>query len=315
MPTATRKLAADLGTRYGSAVTKTALLMIALLAASAHAEELQMNDPNYEVLIEVRKSIDGSWYREDNKGPWLVSDDAGDMSGARCTAALAAAAKAGVPSTRKIPLQNDNPELMKGEHALADLKPVCANIERLAKIRVWEKWAIGAARGTAGGSNDARQFARCKETYDELLKAGVAKTAKVQEREILADDQTTKIKWSGTVGDLQAKHCDNPSKKNLAATADREAPYRKVLKADKLSMALTTGQFYVLGGALVSDPGKLAAAKVWFSDTQSANSDRKTCNGGQEIHTLVRYQFDAGHKLVKTTDSLHCGKVPAKAFK
>lgn len=296
-------------------MNKLAALLISVLAASSvDAEPLQMNDPNYSVLVEVSTSIDSAWYRDGGAGAWLVADDAGDLGGAKCTKALAAAAKAGVPGSRKIPLQNDNPELMRGEHSLDDLRPVCANIERLAKIHMWEKWSIGAARGHSRGSNDARQFARCRETYDEMLKAGIAKTAKVQEREILAEDET-KLKWAGTVGELHKKYCVDPGKQAAGATADREAPYRKVLKADKLSMALTTGQFYVVGGGLVSAPGKLAAAKVWFSDTQSANSDRKTCNGGQEIHTLVRYQFDAAHKLVKTTDSLHCGMPPAKAFK
>jgi len=271
-----------------------------------------MNDPNYEVLVEVRKSIDSAWYREDDKSAWLVGDDAGDLTGARCTKALAAAAKAGVPSSRKLPLQNDNPELMRGEHSLAEMKPVCANIERLVKMKGWEKWAIGAARR---GSNDKTQYERCTSSYDEMLKAGVAKTSKVATRELPANDDGPKVTWSGTVEELHKKHCGEPGKKLAAVTAEREAPFRKVLKADKLSMALTHGQFYVVGGALVSDPGKLAAAKVWFSDTQSANSDRLTCNGGQVIHTVHRYQFDAAHTLVKTTDEQYCGVVPAKAYK
>jgi len=88
-----------------------------------------------------------------------------------------------------------------------------------------------------------------------------------------------------------------------------------VLKADKLSMALQTGAFYIPGGKVTSDPKTLATAKVWFSDTQSVNSDRKVCNGGAEIHVVHRYQFNATHKLVKTTDTQYCGKVPARAYK
>ncbi len=38
-------------------------------------------------------------------------------------------------------------------------------------------------------------------------------------------------------------------------------------------------------------------------------------NGGQEIHSVHRYQFDGSHKLVNTTDTFHCGAVPARAFK
>ncbi len=297
-------------------MNKTVVGLIGVLATTtSSAEPLEMNDPNFQVLVEVRTSIDEAWYREGGTGPWLVGDDAGDLTGARCTRALAAAGKAGVPGSRKIPLQNDNPEMKRGEHSLDDLRPVCKNIERLAKIKVWEKFAIGAARGGSGSSNDARQFVRCKETYAELLKAGISKTSKVQEREILKDDQATKLTWSGTVEQLQNKYCDAPAKKNASDTADREAPFRKALKADKLSMALTTGAFYLPGGKVSSDPAALAAAKVWFSDTQSANSTRKTCNGGQEIHTVHRYVFDAGHKLVKTTDTYHCGAVPARAFK
>ncbi len=298
-------------------MNKTVVVLVGVLTAttSAAAEPLAINDPNYGVLVEVRKSIDEAWYRDDSSGAWLVGDDAGDLTGARCTKAIAAATKAGVPATRTIPLQNDNPELMRGDHSLADLKPVCVNIERLAKIRVWEKWAIGAARGGSGSSNDAAQFARCKEKYAAMLKAGIPKTSKVQERELAKDDGITKLTWSGTVEQLQNKYCDAPARKNTSETASREAPFRKVLKADKLAMALTTGAFYVPGGKVSSDPATLAAATVWFSDTQSANSNRKTCNGGQEIHTVHRYQFDAEHKLVKTTDTYHCGKVPASAFK
>ena len=297
-------------------MNKKVVVLIGVLATTTtSAEPLEMNDPNYQVLVEVRTSIDEAWYRDGGAGPWLVGDDAGDLTGARCTKALAAAGKAGVPGSRRIPLQNDNPELMHGEHSLDDMRPVCKNIERLAKIRVWEKWAIGAARGGSGSSNDAAQFATSKRKYAEMLKAGIAKTSKVQQREILKDDQATKLTWSGTVEQLQNRYCDAPATKNASATAGREAPFRKVLKADKLSMALTTGAFYLAGGKVSSDPAALATAKVWFSDTQSANSTRKTCNGGQEIHTVHRYQFDAEHKLVKTTDTYHCGAVPASVFK
>lgn len=292
-------------------MTKTIALLICVLATSpVHAQALQMNDPNFDVLVELVHSIDDAWYRDDKSGAWLVGDDAGDLSGARCMRALAAVTKAGVPGSRKVPLKNDNPQLMRGEHSIDEIRRVCTNIERLAKIRVWEKWATEAAKG----SSDPKQFERCLSTYDEMIKAGIAKTAKVQERELTGPAEI-KIKWSGTVDELRKKFCEAPLKKLQTEAAEREAPYRKALKADKLSMALTTGSFYISGGAVTGDAKKLASAAVWFSDTQSVNSDRKTCKTGEEIHTVHRYQFDGAHKLVKTTDSVHCGKVPARAFK
>ncbi len=289
---------------------KMIVVMSGLLATPALAKDLQMNDPHFQVLVEVVRTIDEAWYRDDSTGAWLVGDNAGDLTGAQCTKALAAATKAGVPGSRMVPLKNDNPELMRGDHSIDEIRPVCANIERFAKIKAWERWSIVAARGATLPA----ELENCLSVYDDLLKAGIAKTAKVQEREIPALDGS-KIKWAGTVEELNKKYCDAPLKKMKTETAAREAPLRKVLKADKLSMALTTGSFYVSGGAVTGDPKKLAAAAVWFSDTQGANSDRKVCKAGQEIHTVHRYQFNATHKLVKTTDTYHCGKVPASAYK
>jgi hypothetical protein len=54
---------------------------------------------------------------------------------------------------------------------------------------------------------------------------------------------------------------------------------------------------------------------VLFSDPRSVNGDRKLCERGGEIHVVHRSQFDATHKLVKSTDSQHSGKVPASAYK
>jgi hypothetical protein len=277
-----------------------------------------MSDPNYDVLIDFVRAMDDAWYRDATTKTWLVADQAGDLKGAKCTQALAAIAKAGVPGSRTVPLKRDNPELVAGDHSIDERRPVCANIERLAKIRAWEKWAFLSVKESGriggGGFYDLAFFEKCVATYDLLLKAGVARTSKVQERE-LEGPNNTKIKWSGTIEDLRKKWCDIGLKKVQAEIEAKQAPYRKVLKGDKLTMALQTGAFYVAGGTITSDPKKLAAAAVWFSDTQSVNSDRKVCEGGAEIHVVHRYQFDATHKLVKTTDTQYCGNVPMNAYK
>jgi hypothetical protein len=91
----------------------------------------------------------------------------------------------------------------------------------------------------------------------------------------------------------------------------RWAPYRKVLKNDKLTMLMKDFDAIALpGGQGSDDPKKLVEASVWFVDT----SPSETCSNGSQRHRLHRYQFDGQQKLVKTSDKEFCGAPPSSAY-
>lgn len=291
--------------------------LVAAMSAPAGADSRQL-------LYTLGQQIDQAFYRDDTTGSWLLADAAGDLSGAPCKQTLAELAKAKVPGSTKLELSNDNPELMKGQHSIDDVRGVCDKVDRYGKIKAWEKWAFLSVQESAriGGGKyyDTAFFEKCVALFDDIVKGGVAKTQRVLERDVPGPGPGGKIRWAGTVEELRQKWCDIGLKKVRAEIDAKQAPYKKALKHDKLSMVLPANanavRAYILaGGAVTSDPKKLAAATVWFSDTQSANSTRLVCKNREEIHTVHRYQFDASHKLVKTTDKDYCGAPPRGAYR
>lgn len=299
-------------------------VVLAGLAAMVFSSTEPAHADTQQLLYTLGQQIDQAFYRDGATKSWRITDGAGDINGAECKKTLAALAKENAPGSSKVELSNDNPELVKGTYKVDDVRSVCDMADRYARINAWEKWAFLSVQesGKIGGGKyyDTAFFEQCVGLYDQLMKAGVAKTQKVLEREILGPGGGEKIRWSGTIEELRVKWCDIGLKKVKAEIEAKQAPYKKALKNDKLSMVLPANanavRAYILpGGAVSSDPKKLAAAKIWFSDTQSVNSTRLVCKGGQEIHTVHRYQFDANHKLVKTTDKDYCGAPPKSAYK
>jgi hypothetical protein len=95
-----------------------------------------------------------------------------------------------------------------------------------------------------------------------------------------------------------------------SATTNREEPLRKELKADKLMIALKSGNIFLPGGAGTGDPDKVAAVSVWFIDLWPP----RHCVDGRQVHTLRRYQFGGAQELLKTTEHDYCGGAPRSAF-
>lgn len=284
------------------------LVTAVVLGATPAGAQVPMNDPNFDTYSRLLESVDGAWRKDPDTGAWLAGGGMGDLKGSSCVAELAQLAAAKVPDSQVLSLRNDAPGLAAGKHTLAEIRKDCEQIDRLKKIAAFEFWA-DSARGDlpnlATGNFQLKYYKNCLEVYDKVVKLGIPGTERVPERK----------DWSGTLEDLRKKYCDVGLAKAKAADAKREAPYRKLLAADKLDLALVDPTFTLAGGHETSDPGKLAAASVWFRDTSLVNDDRPTCKGGRDIHTVHRYTFDGGGKLVEHTQHEYCGTPPPAAYK
>jgi hypothetical protein len=122
------------------------------------------------------------------------------------------------------------------------------------------------------------------------------------------------------VQEIREKWCDAGLKKLTDDTAGREAPYRNVLKNDKLRMVIDSPPghirtYAVPGGEYSTDPKKLAAASVWFDNASAPSNERQMCSTGGKRIFLRRYTFDAQHKLVSNTSKEYCGGIPASAYR
>ena len=157
-------------------------------------------------------------------------------------------------------------------------------------------------------------FENCIEFYDKMIASGVSPSAPVPE------DKDRGILWKGTVQEIKEKWCDAGLKKVAGEIAAEHAPYRALLKADKLRLVIdeTHGgvmSYALPGGKYTDDPKLLAAARVWFLDIGAPSNELKYClNGGKRI-TVRRYTFDAQHKLLGTTQKEYCGNPPASAYR
>jgi hypothetical protein len=157
-------------------------------------------------------------------------------------------------------------------------------------------------------------FKFCIQAYDKMIANGVSPTTLVPEGEHGG------IPWKGTVQEIKEKWCDAGLKKITGDVAARHAPYREHLKADKLSLVIdeTHGgvMSYALPGGKYTDDAKLlAAARVWFLDVGPPSNELQYCLSGGKRHSVRRYSFDAGHKLLSTTEKEYCGDPPASAYR
>lgn len=282
---------------------------------SRRAEPLTMNDPHYQALGSLTGNI--GLYQDEHTKAWKVADGFADLEGAKCMKTLDELAAAGVPASRTLEVRYDTPEFKRGVRSLAEIRKSCEHVERLGKMRPFERWAQQAkadAPRLAAGRPEMAYYTRCLEAYGEMIKAGIAPTERVPEQKLASG------LWSGTVEEIRQQWCDAGLKQAKGQTADREGPYRSVLKGDKLKMVIGSPPghirtYAVPGGEYTTDAKKLAAASVWFDNASAPSNERQTCpTGGKQIN-LHRYTFDAQHTMVSNTSREYCGDIPTSAYR
>ncbi len=269
------------------------ILMVAVMIVGARTA--RADDKNDYLLYQLGQQA-SVWWR-DAGGMWGVR---GSSKG--CMAVFDKIAAAHVPETATFTLTTPAPGLDAGEHPWPEAKRLCERMVPAEAMVAAKQW-LGLARHDAEsphGPPDAAIYGACINAYNLAKAAGVADTDPVD----VGDAQTT-------LGAAMAKWCAAGKKKFDEVAEKRAAPYKKVLKADKLAMALVDPAFFLPGGSATTDARKLAAASVWFRDTESDSP----CPNGRPAHVVHRYQFNAAHKLVRTTDKDYCGAPPASAYR
>ncbi len=290
---------------------KKSLLVVTLLliTAPAHAEMSKG-----QLLYELPQVTGYAWSKNETSKVWELADSAFADQRAKCDDYLTQLDKLGVPSSTKVNVSSDTPDFKAGDHTLAELRTACDRTVKYGKIKYWEKWAIEAmrdnARLTSGQPLETAFMKNCISTYADMIKAGINPTEKVIEQTV-NDNDGKPVLWSGTVEDLKKKWCEVGLKKVQAEVDKADAPYKKVLKGDKLKDALTYRSFWLVGGKASGDPAVLAKQNVWFTDS----SPSEVCPNGAQVHVLTRLQYDKAQAISKVTTSRHCGNPPASAYK
>ena len=279
----------------------TPLLVLATLSSTAHADEAD------QLVSNLEDQIRQAWYRDSETRAWLLADAASNaFAPAPCTDILTKLRNLNVPASRTIELIEESKDLPAGVHALPAVRKACDAIEYAGKIKEVERWITMSAESDS--VNNRASFGHCITTYNDAIAAGIKPTDRVPQRKIRIGHDL--VMWSGSIEELKLKYCDAAMDKIKAELAKREAPYRRALKADKLQLALgfaATAVYVLPGGDTSMNPAKLAASRVWFDSTSAPSNESQTCADGRRRVLVRKYEFDAKHKLVKTTQSESCG--------
>jgi hypothetical protein len=190
------------------------------------------------------------------------------------------------------------------------------SLEDNEHYRSFKSWAIH----TQEPDPLPNMFKFCIESYDKMIASGVSPTAQVPEDVIPASGKFPRIHWKGMVREIKENWCEAGKKKVLGEVEAKHAPYRAHLKADKLRLVIDethggVSSYALPGGKYTSDAKLLAAAKVWFLDIGPPSNERQYCPSGGKRNSVRRYTFDAGHKLLGTTQKEYCGDPPASAYR
>lgn len=185
------------------------------------------------------------------------------------------------------------------------------SLEDDANYREFRKWVVANKQP---GQPVAIVYDWCAEAYKKMIAGGVSPSTRVIEDKDWGDF------WKGTVQEINEKYCEGAKKKLTNDLEAKHAPYRTHLKADKLRLVINekSGHVYeyaLAGGKYTGDAKALAAARVWFLDVGAASNERRVCVNGGKLSSVRRYTFDAGHKLLSTTEKEYCGTPPASAYR
>ena len=156
------------------------------------------------------------------------------------------------------------------------------------------------------------EFYYCVKAYDELIATGVSPSTRM-----LPDDS---LNVTGTVEEAKQRFCVDPEKQVDADWDAKQAPYKAVLKADKLRLMINENSrviysYALAGGKYTDDAKALAAARVWFLNIGAPSNEAQYCLNGGKRNSVRRYTFDAAHKLLGTTEKAYCGTPPASAYR
>ena len=280
-----------------------ALLALAMLCAPliAHADTFR-----YPPLKELADSLNVAWIQQD--GVWWLSDPGEEgMKPPPCQKIVDKLVKENIADTTIFPLGRDIKDYKAGPHTFAEYKASCTQVAYLSKAKAFTDEAFMAIN-----FRDEEFAKRCIDRYDEVIKAGV-KPTEIVPTSMVAVRGGPDVEVSGSIENIRIKFCDPLYKKVAEERAKREAPYRAVLKGDKLDAALS-GRFWMLPGKVegANNPKRLAANNVWFYEMEPSDG---SCANGKTI-ILYRWQFDQKtSKFLKATEKQYCGTPPASAYR
>ena len=216
--------------------------------------------------------------------------------------------EAKAPASITFVLDGDTPDLKAGRHPWTDGRAACEHLVTTAshqsqvRASAWSIFEECKRHLTmSNGQPNLDGFGRGKGNYDLALARGIPPTEVIKDK---VDGET------GTLQGMYEKYCVPGLATQQAAGEARAAPYKKLLKNDKLRIALDDADFVLLAGGGKATPERLASTNVWFEDA----SPGKTCPNGAQVHVVRRYQFNAQQKLAKVTSHDYCGRPPASAF-
>jgi hypothetical protein len=201
--------------------------------------------------------------------------------------------------------------------ALAAGTAAAQSLEENEHYSTFKNWALN----TQYPDPVPNMFRFCVETYDKMIASGVSADAVVPEEEVPGLKYgDPPIQWRGTVQEIKRNWCEAGLTQIRGEVDSRHAPYRAVLRNDKLDLVIDethghVSSFAMPGGKYTDDPGKLAAAAVWFLDLGAPSNEVQNCVNGAPRKIVRRYTFDDDQVLLDTTEKEYCGNPPAEAYR
>lgn len=191
------------------------------------------------------------------------------------------------------------------------------SIEENPHYAAFKSWALD----TRYPDPVPNMFKFCIENYDKMIVSGVAPDTAVPEEEIPGLKYgDPPIQWRGTVQEIKQDWCEAGLAQKSGEVGAKHAPYRAALRNDKLDLVIDethghVSSYALPGGQYTDDPGKLAAAPVWFLDLGAPSNEVQNCVNGAPRKIVRRYRFDDAQVLLETTEKEYCGNPPPAAYR